>query len=343
MQNHKVYKRIIIWAVVGFVLLIVGISVANMIWGKTYSATLDLMIAPSDSKILVNGELMKTGEHRVKPGEYKIEVSRDGFESEVESVSLGEGETKTVLMALTPNDPSTMDWYDTHEEDATIADGVASQMYMEYAEEMTEEYDIVEDLPANTYSYIVGYGDCSDDGGPDFCVVIKAEFGYRDEAVKYLQNTGKDMAKYRVKVLDYSSPFVDTKIDVPDGLTINVEADSELNSQVLETDLAGITATVRNRIAKLKSIYEIAKVSEIKCFGGGNYCGVKVAVYDEEEYNEAEGESGMDPDNILHDTYRMIIAKVNGSWRVVSNLDFLLDYESNPKLPKEIVELVDKI
>jgi hypothetical protein len=87
----------------------------------------------------------------------------------------------------------------------------------------------------------------------------------------------------------------------------------------------------------------MAKVSEIKCFGGGKYCGVKVAVYDAEQYDEIEAEGEVDPNNMLHDTYRMVIAKVGDQWRVVSNLEFLLDYDSNPKLPREVVKLVDEL
>jgi hypothetical protein len=342
-QNNKTYIRIFIWGVVGFILLIVGISVANIIWGKMYSATLELMIAPSDSTILVNDKPMEAGEHKMKPGEYKIEISREGFESEVKEVSLEEGGIEIVIIALTPNDPSTMDWYDTHEDDAMIADGVVSQEYAEDSDEMMEKYDILEDLPVYKYGYILGYGTCEDSGGPDFCVAIKAEFGYRDEAVKYLQNTGKDIAKYYVEMEDFSSPFSEVAINVPDGLEFDAEADSGLNTQVLETDSAAINATINERISKMTNIYDMAKVSEIKCFGGGKYCGVKVAVYDAEQYDETEAEGEVSPNNILHDTYRMVIAKVGDQWRVVSNLEFLLDYDSNPKLPREVVKLVDEL
>lgn len=339
-QNSKTYKRIIIGVVVGFVLLIVGISAANIIWGKIYSVTLDLMIAPTDSTIMVNGELMKAGEHRVKPGEYKIEVSRDGFESEVKLVLLEEGETKNVLMALTPNDPSTMDWYYTHEEDATIADGVASQEYVEYAEEMAEEEDIVENLPVYTYGYILGYGDCSEKEVTDFCVVIRAEFGYRDEAVEYLRGTGKDLAKYRVEVLRHESPFVDATVSIPDGLKFDENASESANREVLDTESAAIFGAINNR-ARLKNSYDIVKALEVACFGGGEYCVAKVAVYDGEQYYEALG-NGFDPEDSSHDTYRMVIAKIDGTWRVVSDLKFLLNYEDNLKLPQEIVRLANE-
>lgn len=343
MEKNKVYRRTVFGGSVVFVLIIVVISVVNIVWNKVYSATIDLIVAPADSTIMVNDELMKAGEHRMKPGEYRVEISREGFESEVKVVSLEEGGTEVVLVALIPNDPSTMDWYETHEEDAMIADGVVSQEYAEYSDEMTEKYDIVEDLPVRTYGYILGYGNCEENGGPDFCVVIKAEFGYRDEAVEYLQKTGKDMAKYYVEIEDYSSPFAKVAINVPDGLTFDAGADSWLNDQVLETDSDSITAVIKSRISQLANIYDMAKVASIKCFGGGKYCGVKVAVYDEEKYDEAEGEGEINPDDMTHDTYRMIIAKVDGTWRVVSDLKFLLDYDSNPKLPREVVKLVDEL
>ena len=343
MEQFRRFKVVLISAIVVFVLLVVGVSIGNIIWSNIYSVTLNIVVAPADSRVLINDKIEEVGEKRIKPGEYVIEVLRDGFETESLSFVFQSGDTQEVAVALIPNDPSTMDWYETHEEDAAIVDGILGQEYANMAAEMVEKYDIVEDLPVRTYGYILGYGNCEENGGPDFCVVIKAEFGYRDEAVEYLQKTGKDMAKYYVEIEDYSSPFAKVAINVPDGLTFDAGADSWLNDQVLETDSDSITAVIKSRISQLANIYDMAKVASIKCFGGGKYCGVKVAVYDEEKYDEAEGEGEINPDDMTHDTYRMIIAKVDGTWRVVSDLKFLLDYDSNPKLPREVVKLVDEL
>ena len=342
-MNDKKFRWIVVGGITTFLLVIIGISLGNIIWNNIYSATLYLLVAPADSQILVNGELAVEGNKRVKPGEYEIEISREGFETEIKTVHLEAGGLEEVIVALASNDPSTADWYETHEDDAGVLDAAMSAQYFKDSNEMAEEYDIVEDLPVYKYGYILGYGNCEEDGGPDFCVVIKAEFGYRDEAVKYLQNTGKDMAKYYVEIEDYSSPFAKVAVNVPDGLTFDASADSWLNDQVLETDSDSITSVIKNRISQLANIYDMAKVAGIECFGGGKYCGVKVAVYDEEKYDEVEGEGEINPDDTTHDTYRMIIAKVDGTWRVVSDLRFLLDYDSNPKLPREVVKLVDEL
>ncbi len=347
MDSSRRARGLLIGVAAAFVLLIVGVSVGIMIWNKIFSATIDFLVAPSDSKILMNGEQVTNGERKIRPGEYDIEISREGFDAETQHVAVKEGETKVVYVVLNPNDPSTMDWYETHEEDATIADGVVGLEFAEAALEMTEEYDILEDLPVYKYNYILGYGTCEDSGGPDFCVVVDADFGYRDEAVKYLQNTGKEISKYYVEFVDFSSPFSQISIEVPDGLTYDSNANSELDTQVLETESEAINAVIYGRIANLANDYDMAKLSTIKCFGGGKFCGVKVAIYDEELYDQAtlEEEEGdtINPDNTLHDTYRMVIAKVNDSWRLVSDLKFLLDYDTNPKLPKEVVKLVNEL
>lgn len=342
MNDSKKLKWLLIGGITLFILVIVGISVGNIIWNNIYSATFNFMVAPADSKISANDELMKNGMNKMKPGEYEITISHDGFEPETRSVILEKGSIEDVFAILNPNDPSTMDWYDMHEEDAAIASGVVGQEFAEAATEMAEKYTIVEDLPVYNYSYILGYGTCADDGGPDFCVVIRAEFGYRDEAVKYLQDTGKDLGKYYVEIAEYSSPFNKYDFNVPDGLTFEGNENVELNTQVLETESEQIYAAVNSQISNLSNIYDMAIISGVKCYGGGKYCGVKVSIYDEELYDKAETEGEIDPKDTLHDTYRMIIAKIDGNWRVVTGLKFLLDYESNPKLSEDLIRLINE-
>jgi len=312
MGNRRI-RWLLIGGIVSFILIIVAISVGNIIYGNMYSATLYLLVAPSDSKILMNGEPITNGERKIKPGNYEIEISREGFDTETKSILVESGELDEVFIALTSNDPSTADWYDTHEEDAGVVEAILNQEYSEAAEKMEEKYDIVDDLPVYNYSYILGYGTCADDGGPDFCVVIRAEFGYRDEAVKYLQDTGKDLGKYYVEIAEYSSPFNKYDFNVPDGLTFGENENVELNTQVLETESEQIYAAVNSQISNLSNIYDMAIISGVKCYGGGKYCGVKVSVYDEELYDKAEAEGEIDPKDTLHDTYRMIAAKINGN------------------------------
>lgn len=336
-MEPKKLKRFLIGAGVLFVLLIVGISVGFMIRNSIYSASIYVIAAPYDAQILMNNKIVKSGEKNMaEPGEYNIVISRTGFETEIKTVVLENGSSEKVIVALRPNEPSTMDWYETHPEDAAIADGVVGQKFIDEAAEMAEKYTIVENLPVYEYNYNVGYGDCRNNGGPEFCVVIKAGFGFRDVAIGYLQNTGKDLADYYVEVLDYKTPFNATNLNVPEGLEFGDDADDETDTKVIENEFTSILAVANSRISNLNDSSYVAKVSQLIGFGGGKYCGVKIAVYQRAGFDEG------DQEGLMHDTYRMIMAKVDGRWRIVSEPEFLLNYERNPKLPKELIKSMNE-
>lgn len=335
-MEAKKFKKLLVVGIVLFVLIIITISIVSLVWNKKYSATLEIYVAPSDSGITLNGEEIRAGIHKSEPGEYEIIVSRNGFDAQSQKVTLEADEKKKVYFALMPNDESTANWYETHPEDAELLEGISSWEYDQVSDEMRTRYEILENLPFYGSAYMLGYGNCKKTGGPEFCVVIKADFGFRDAAVGYLQNTGKDLAEYYVDVVDYTSPFNEVALNVPEGLEYDEDAEEELDTKMLENELSNVLAVANNRINNLKSADYVARVLQLVGFGGGKYCGVKVGVYHKDNFAAEE------QNELLHDTYRMIMAKIDGNWRVVTGLKFLLDYESNPKLSEDLIRLMNE-
>ncbi len=101
------------------------------------SVSLDILVAPKDAVITLNGAKYKNGEYRVEPGEYEVSVTHDELESYHKVMEFADGEEVKMYLYLT-GENGDMSWYLTHNEDdmivTSIGDYYANKKSQEYAE-----------------------------------------------------------------------------------------------------------------------------------------------------------------------------------------------------------------
>lgn len=86
----------------GFIVLVTGWAIYDLITPKAY---VEFAVAPEEVTVLLNGsnKSVKNGDKiRVSPGDYKVIVSRDGFDSYTKDFSIKNRETTELLVALKP-------------------------------------------------------------------------------------------------------------------------------------------------------------------------------------------------------------------------------------------------
>ena len=81
MQNIDQTTKIKIYSVLAIFISISIIIIGWWIWSDLYCGKLILTVAPESYLIKINGKDFKNGTHTMTPGKYKVEVSKDGFES----------------------------------------------------------------------------------------------------------------------------------------------------------------------------------------------------------------------------------------------------------------------
>ena len=325
MENlfQKRKKQLIIVAV-AMIALVLIVSAFFIIRSRIYSATLNVVVSPSIARIKVGDkEYDLTGEIKLKPGEYEMEVYADGFISKKGKLTAVEDETFDLALYLEPTAEND-DWYETHPWDATVRGDIANNAEIKKYYDLKNVEPILEYVPYNTFKYSISYEeDCAENGG-EVCLVVKGDMGMRDVAVQYLQSTGEDLSRYKIKMNDYAEPFKDAQVSVPDGLDF-----SDDTSSVLSKDEVGDMTLIANNFIKssLASGKYRAEILQIKRYG--DYCGLKVKVY------------SITGDEKNYDTYRMIVGKVNNKWTALTNLDWVLSAFDNPKLPRELLKEVN--
>ena len=150
--------KLIIAGIVIFVIAVIAILIAWII-NIPKTATIEVIVAPSDAKILIGEKRYKNGTHKIEPGDYSIAVTRDDFSPYASEFSIEEGETKKLLVCLNEIDGNT--WYDEHKEDDDICRRAAELASEEYKKEK-QTADVYSVTPYNSYDdgfNIVAYED----------------------------------------------------------------------------------------------------------------------------------------------------------------------------------------
>lgn len=136
--------------IAGAVIFVIAMIVILIVWiiNIPKTATIEVIVAPSDAKILIGEKRYKNGTHKIEPGDYSVAVTRDNFSPYASEFSIKEGETKKILVCLNEIDGNT--WYDEHKEDDDICRRAAELASEEYKKEK-QTADIYSVTPYNSY------------------------------------------------------------------------------------------------------------------------------------------------------------------------------------------------
>jgi hypothetical protein len=184
----------------GIVAAIVIPTTWVIIYKSIYSATITLTFAPKSASVTIGGRGARFGENAMKPGTYEVVISKQGFATYKETVSVKRGETASVEFALNSNDASTANWYEEHPDDYAIAQGISDRAADRASKRLRENFPIATILPiVGMYSsYRVDYG-LSPTKKNSYAVYISYNSDTSmQQAIDAVEAKGYDLAKYEV-------------------------------------------------------------------------------------------------------------------------------------------------
>ena len=182
MEKYKKNRILLIGGSLAALILILAISLGFLIHGRIFSATLSIMVAPSTAIVKVGDNVYGvSGEYKMVPGEYTVEVSAEGFSSKTGKITLKADETANLNLYLASNSEATADWYDTHAEDALIVGEIQNAETLRKVDDLLEREPALKKLPLTVeyYSddfseytkYVLSYG--LDDSDRGFYLIMK--------------------------------------------------------------------------------------------------------------------------------------------------------------------------
>lgn len=156
MNNNKIEKRkrIIITCSVVCLVLILAVSLGFLIYGRIFSARVNVMVAPSIATVKIGDNTYSAfGEHSLQPGEYTVEVSADGFETKTGKLVMKADETVKLNLYLDSNSPETADWYEKNSGDALIVGEIQNNEMLEKVDEIMQREPVLSSLPLTVEYY----------------------------------------------------------------------------------------------------------------------------------------------------------------------------------------------
>ena len=181
-DNYKRNRAILFGGIGGSLIVILAVSLGFLIYGRIYSATLLVNVAPYTATVKVGESVYEvSGEYKMMPGEYAVEVSAEGFETKTGKITLNADETSDLFLYLEPNTEETVNWYETHAEDALIVGEIQNLETLKAVNALLEKEPVLKDLPVTVEYYSDDYSEYTkftisyvlDDSDRGFYLVMK--------------------------------------------------------------------------------------------------------------------------------------------------------------------------
>ena len=254
------------------IILIAAVIAIALITMVTYALTprsyVILKIAPKSATLSIDGDkgrnVNRGDKVTLKPGEHTLVLSRDEFSTETIAVSIAKKETKTVMIALTPQTDAARIIINTDPDSVAIYEGYIAGKVRSNISQIETANPAYRSLPVTTQEYLIYT--CLSLKNPKnplaraVCVDLAAE-GARDDALIALGKIGIDTSKEEVYIGTDSKvrPILHTDIYAIDYYhdigtngkpTFVIVAITALGSSSKESELVAIKDTA---LSKLKS------------------------------------------------------------------------------------------
>lgn len=151
-KNMKTKKLnpLILWAIIVDIVVIAVIVVINIINSKR-NAIFDILIAPVDATITVDGVEFKNGAYKFFPGQHEVKIVADGFTTKTATVNLEENKTIKLYTFLVPENNEYIKYaYNPENITVLMKVGQGNQRVEEFIDDYNLQMALIEKLP---YAY----------------------------------------------------------------------------------------------------------------------------------------------------------------------------------------------
>jgi len=155
-MNNKspIFKLIIVFGI--FIFIILFISIFWMFITKDDTATLEILVTPSDSKILINNKQYINGTYKIKPGKYSVNISKNDFTSYSGNITTEKDKTTKLYQAIFQSDGS-YSWYISHNKDDILLTTIGDKETESIQESLVNKYPILKYIPYTEQSNGIKY------------------------------------------------------------------------------------------------------------------------------------------------------------------------------------------
>jgi hypothetical protein len=190
------------------VLFVILVTVALVLWfiSVKYSATINILVAPTESTIKVGDKTLKNGDHKFEPGEYEVNITMDGFNPYSGKITLEAGKVTDLHQYLAPASGDYQWYIDRPKEQAKLTD-IADRAAFTKADQLKSEYPIVDRLPYKSGVYTIDYGFDTPGDNQSIYLMISSDYDFYSDGLNKVYELGFDPGDYKIKFDSYNNPF----------------------------------------------------------------------------------------------------------------------------------------
>jgi hypothetical protein len=203
-------KKLLIIAGVSALVLLVGFAIFSSLQHRG-ETKVNIVVAPRDSTITIDGQPAKHGTAYLKPGAHTIKASRQYFADAIEKVHTSELDNgQEIYLLPEANSPEALQWLEDHPEEMELREAIGASRAAEGAQDNLEKYPFIRDLPYKTLDYQVDYALNGDEltlivtlypvaVTPGTKLYEEQVEEFKQKALTYLRSQGIDLAKTKIE------------------------------------------------------------------------------------------------------------------------------------------------
>ncbi len=202
MFNSK-KSRVILAIFTGLVILLVAWQI-SLFYQHRGLTRVNILVLPTDSKLMVDGQVKKPGTYYLTPGSHNLVASRQYFDNDVKDINTTNISPGDVIYMLPRvNSAEAKKWLLEHPEVQKQREAAGGAEAERTREILIKKYPVINKLPQENLHYKVDYS-ISADNKLEFTITLYAIINkpsqfeeyqkqlrdYKNEALKYLKDNG---------------------------------------------------------------------------------------------------------------------------------------------------------
>ncbi|MBR3052274.1 PEGA domain-containing protein [Candidatus Saccharibacteria bacterium] len=198
-------------------IVILGISLFFIIDDASRTVTIRFLVAPSSATITLGGTNYRSAEtYRIRPGNYDLSITKDGFDPYQKSLTLNDGDNLNIDIALEIQ-PGNENYYKEHPNEAYALETIWTNQMIAGSEVVLADNPLLNILPINVEYYIqnkqyIHYQISFRIDDPENVVVLINDYtgGNYDAALERIRTEGYDPDNYTIEYRDLSADYTGT-------------------------------------------------------------------------------------------------------------------------------------
>lgn len=196
-MNMKTKSIIIILIAISLIII-----TSFLYLNKNVTTGVNIVIVPADSKILLDGKVVPSGKNSAKPGKHTIEVKRENFDSNKQTVDVLSGQIKLVKVGLSSNNSNGKKWQEEHQKEYLELENIGDSNIQQNSATILKKYPLIANLPQDMSPlFRIDYGISKkypDDQTKIAIYISSNNPTDKFAAIKKIYNMGYDPSDYEI-------------------------------------------------------------------------------------------------------------------------------------------------